>query len=80
MSTPDERHYLRLFENNPPMQEAFLVRLLSMRSFHERNEEESPTVQAIDVVIGAFTEKYTDWEDESSVVFGEIQAIRANRK
>jgi hypothetical protein len=62
------------------MQEAFLVRLLSMRAFHElHNGHDSDTVHAIDVVIDAFTKRFTEWESEKSVAYGGVQTIRELR-
>jgi hypothetical protein len=74
MSTPDERHYLRLFTDNPQMQDNFLVSLLSMRSFYEI-ESDGAVVNALEVVIGAFTETFTEWENERSVAFGGVQEV-----
>jgi hypothetical protein len=77
MSTPDERQYLRKFTRNPFPQESFILDLLSMeRYFALHKGDDSVVVSALETVIGAFTEQFTDWEREESLAFGGVQYVR----
>ncbi len=89
MSTHDARHFHRMYQNNPVMQEQFLIQMLSLRAAYDpldlmssmQNDDlfSAFNRRCIEQTIISFVAKCSDWFDPGSQVYADVCEILAEK-